>query len=552
MAIQPQTSRIRVTNTLAGFREWIATADAQDYAAGSLVTITLDTNVSASNVPAQPTALHRIQILNATGGVVYEVNFDETILSDQIFTFYMTDNGLVGGVASCDMLEINLRVQSTTFGQEYSIESDGSPTSVPVGWSQATDRGWIRGSTTATLVPSLTSAAYGESPTLTLTLAHQTFIGRNVDLGIGPDVATRTGGDGRTTFSRSIVIDEDFPAAATLYTPHILYGDGQLRGVSTGQPWLVLTTLTPTDITVDPRVTAEHHLQVDASDFATPPDSHANRKADFDRLTAELAFVGFRMVNAKGAGVNGLTVTETLRDNANLVGNVVNRSVTTATMGGEAGWCPSFATWDEVLPGGIWIHALDITAPADIDGSTYLLEASENFILLAPNPNYRVVVGGGPNEALLADGDKDHWHPGDPFLVGLALMNTSIGSMELLTPDADPAPRVVIGRFNQALGRAEYYDSTDSTWKSAGSGATITSWTLSASPGDAQVFIRSFTAIETEDWDWSDIFLIGIAVYNGTPYSGPANVPVMDKANGHGRYKLDAVGLALSGAIGFK
>lgn len=471
-------------------------------------------------------------------------------------TFYATSDGTAAGSPRSGTYRLRVvmwygqRTNDGTFGG-YRVNSDGAivRTGTTNLWATSVavqDRGYIRASTTATLTPSLLTWAYGETPTLTVDLAATALMALPLTLVAGPDSgSSNTVTDGHV---RTITVGDQFPAAATLYEPSITVPNSVLSGI----PWTVLT-VTGDDVIVDPRITAEHHLQVDANDYATPPDEHTGVKANLDRLTAELGFVGFRMVNAKGAGLNGLTVTETLTDANNLVGTVINRSVVTATKGGEAGWSPNFtgASWDESLPGGNWAHVLDITAPANADANTHLVDGSVNYVLLAPNPNYRVLVGGGPYEASNPQGDKDHWHPGDPLLVGLALIDQSAGGVKLLTPDASPVPRVILGRFNQAFGRAEYYAS-DETWKAAGGGAIVDTWPLVASPGDPQTFIWQFSGIDTEEWTWADLFLIGLCSYNGTPYSGPATVPVLSDANGHQGYALDAVGLALSGAIGFK
>jgi len=128
-------------------------------------------------------------------------------------------------------------------------------------------------------------------------------------------------------------------------------------------------------------------------------------------------------------------------------------------------------------------------------------------------------------------------------------MDTSMG--KLISPDVTPAPAAVVTRFNQALGRPEYLKA-DLTWVTLGAGATAYAHPLTASAGDPQTLIKTFS-MPAATWTTADLFLIAVAYVGGTPYSRAAFAPVLSPAaNSHGSFVLDPVGLALSGQLGFR
>ncbi len=289
-----------------------------------------------------------------------------------------------------------------------------------------------------------------------------------------------------------------------------------------------------TALAYDPTLHIDHHLQVN-------DNTYDQALSVISRLTADLGFVSFEVTNARGELVNGITATETLTDDGNLVAAAINRSVTTQANGRP----PSMAAWDSALPGGGWTHTVTITGPADAVG----LEepTSETWSLLAINPNIGVIVGAG-STTLAAEGD--HWSPGSSLLVGVALYDSRIRT--LVAPDADPSPHALLGRFRQDLGYAEYLDE-NFDWQILG-GAEATIHPLMQSPSDPRVWITTLAAEETAAWvePTIDLFVIGSLFHNGTPYWNVTSLPVLAANHKHSvssRPEIDPVGLALSGII---
>ena len=378
MAVQPRISRVRITGSLGQYREITATATTQDKAAGTEVTVDVaqvSVVVGVSSI-TQPLQLFRLQVLDHVGGIVYETNLNPA-LNSQSVSFYLTTNGLVGGSPRAGLLELNIRAQATAVGNDYNVESDGSPATSGAGHTFQTDRGWIRSTTTATLTPSLTDAAYGESVTLDLDLAAPLFVAKALALALGPD----TGDSNVVTdnHTRTLAVDNTFPVAATVYTPTVTAPTGDLRGATTGQPLTVITATT-SDVTVDPRIDySQRLLQLNDNTWATPPGS--TPEADWERQTSQLGFLAARAKNAKGVGINGVTYTRTLQDIGGLVDPITQSGLVTTTQGGEAGWPPSFLVWDSQLPGGDWEWTLTITAPA---GAVGLESNNEGTAALVP------------------------------------------------------------------------------------------------------------------------------------------------------------------------
>lgn len=344
------------------------------------------------------------------------------------------------------------------------------------------------------------------------------------------------------------------------------------------------------------------------------------------RLTSDLGFISAKVTNRRGQGVNGVTGSLRLRDDKNLVSAIPYNSVVTATTNGNAGYIP-LQIWDSALPGGGW----DLYTSED-GGSAFALNNNtgpltrkaanqSDFTLLAINPNYRVVSGLGVASVPV---DGDHWHAGDDLLIGLVMVDFETG--KYIEPDSSPAPRAMLGRFNNALSRGEFYDS-DGAWKplwSLGAAKTITgatnatpivittstnhgyvtndsvrifgvtgntaanatwhityisdtTFSLDGSVGngayvsggtaekgtataiyewplarasdppyygpDPRVFIKLFSGATTASWGDADLFLIGKAFVNGTPYTGPSFAEALSKiANAHDKYKFDGAG----------
>lgn len=286
---------------------------------------------------------------------------------------------------------------------------------------------------------------------------------------------------------------------------------------------------------VDPRLTVDHHLQVNASVL----DPAADRTPK-TRLTSDLGFVGFRLTNVRGEGENGVVADETLVDAAGLVPAVISRSVTTTTVAAQDGWSPTLASWDSALPGGNWIHTVELTGVA----AGLEIGKVENYALLAINPNFQLVVGAGHPQA--ADQPR-HWHIGDTLLIGVALFDTT--QRRLRTADADPVPGVVIGRFYTALGQAQYLTDTY-TWVHLSSAAEAYRHPLSQSAGDPNVWVTQLPNSVTSGFSNATLFFVATLRVDGTPYSGTASLDVVGVSNDHHKYEIDPIAFALHGVLG--
>lgn len=486
---------------------------------------------------------------------------------------YATDTGLNTGAARVGTFRLRTRLLQTAglAATQYTLDSEDIGNSPPSGIAGSTvdyGRGYASVPVAAASVqkPS-TLQGYADVATEGVTLATQPWRAGAVPT-IQPrqgnvNVPSKGGSGGNWSggaSSRTDTIDKNFTRASagvqlliTMPTGHadlnsepaiLLNGSAPTGFALTTQPtgesnYTVLDSGTDDDAwTADPRLTVYHLLLLNDNTYATPPTSEDTIPKN--RLVSDLGFVAARVRNANGVGQNGITWTRSLRDANNLVAEVFGDSVVTATAGGEAGWDPALGAWSSSLPGGAWTHKRTITAPSGATGADMLLNSQETFTLLSPNPAYRVLAAGG---AYGLAADKDHWHAGDPLLVGLALLDTVTG--KLRTPDTGTT-KMMVGRFNQTAGYAEYLDG-DLTWKQVTTSAAAYLWPLSESAVGTNVFVHLFT--DTTGFSTEDLHLVGVLTENSTPYSGPGRCTVLDTANRHDRYAFDPIGFALGGVI---
>lgn len=543
MATLSRVARIRLDDTathITTFLQWISTAAVEQTAEGGSVVITTERTVLGATPPGDPATL-TLSLYNDAGALITSFALNTTAAS-QTSTFFFTDTGLTGGVARHGTVEIALRATRTNV-VAYDVESDGSPNTQPAGFDSHLDRGYIIGTTTKTHAFSNVSAGgaknnpaeYDESLFLRVTLGSISYVARALATVLS--AGSLSGNTNSTTavihdVTFTNVVDDRFTAGVTNVTATVTAPNATL----TGLPYTVFTATTADSINVDPRLTASHHFQVDDNAFGI-----AKNVTSKSMLSTQSGFLWTIFKTARTlAGVNGLTVTQTLTP-VN-PGTAASQAGATSTQDSQAGVSVRL-DWTASKPGGTWNKAVDITAPADIDADTHLITGTDVLTMLAPDPRLRVVVGAGPYGT---SADDDHWHPGNALLVGLAVVNSE--TLAVLTPDASPAPSLILGRFNQTLGRAEYLDS-DLIWK-ATNGATLYAWPLAASAGDAQTFIKVFA--NTTSFNTADLFFIGKASVGGTPYSGPASIGVAGASNGHAAYALDPVAFAAAGVLSFK
>lgn len=553
MAVQALTAQIRLANSSDGGSYWdlTATAATQDTAAGSSVNVTCTVSTATATLapPTAPTNADVYFMIDNSATQVKTIALSASAGSSSQ-TFFFTDTGLTGGASRAGMIRIKVRLRQTggLAATQYDVSSEpssyGSPANSLATGSivTAANVGYIRGTTTAsTVLAGSGTLAYNTTLTATTTLGAAPFSSRTLNVALSPITATASAASTTTTFTTALgVVDNRFPASSASRTTAVTFPNAGLVGIA----WTT-ATLTETTRTIDPRITFTQILQNDSSTFATPPTSSTLINTAFQRLNAQLGFLASRATDANGNGVTTLTWTDKLWDNVNLVSSEASpaktRTATASTQGGQTGWTDAFLTWDNSLPGGTWTYKQVITAPANAVG----LEASNvtSVYLLAVNPLYRIVTGLGPSTTAV---DGDHWHPGESLTVGMAMYD--IANRNLIAPDASPVPRLILGRFNLTYGRAEYLTSTTDgsgslTW-AALTGATAYEWVTAASAGDANTFVKTFTATETANWGTADLFVIGIAYINGTPYNDFSFRDVLSKtANPHSKYKFDATGL---------
>lgn len=536
MPLQSRASQVRLQNNSDGLsaRTLICTADVQDTPAGGSVSLTifLQTTTNVLAPPAAPTSMSvSIFVDNLGGAAVRSYFWGANVISPQ--TFHFTVDGQAASAARAGLLRIRVRMANTAglASTHYDVTSDssqfGSPAdSTPAGFgvdAPNTHMGYIRGTTTAVTTLNQDSHAYGDTISTTTVLGAPFYTTRAVTVKVGALAAITSALATNNHTTAQGVTDNRFPLAASSLATVTTFPNAAL--VST--PFTVATTMTEDNTALDPRLTFAHLHQDNDNVYGTPP---MVKDKGAQVLASALPFLNGRVTRADGTGVNGISWTTTLRD-ANLLVDAITRPTTSETKGGEAGWGASFLVWDKDKPTGVWNKTNVITGPAGAVGLG--TNAAKAYTLVAPDPNYRMLVAGGP---ATADTDSRHLTPGVPLLVGVAVFNTATNmTVEL---DSNPAPSVAIGRFNLALGRAEFLDS-DMAWKAA-TGAAVYYWPCTVSPGDP----NAWTALiaDTSGFSVSDLFVVGKATIAGVPVSSFQKEIVVGGVNNHTGYAFDGAG----------
>lgn len=567
MASVARIAKIRFDNGLGSFREWVATAAVSGvgsdfYNPGETVNVTITQTSGGAAPPGVADTLELRIRANDWSGPAYRTIRTITLTpgsASQSTSFAVTLNGVAGDTPGWGYLMMDLYVRRTTV-PTYEYDSWGGGVQTPptgfTGPDTRSDRGQISTRVDVVNIANKTShadPAYTGTYAALDTIFHRAIVyipgtstvafplnDVEVRMAIGTfsplsnfDAQTVTPASTSSAYvERTYSVTDAYPAAATPYDVYVT--TLQVPGVSSPT---IIVSQTVQSFTVDPRVTAQQHLQIDDNSFGT-----AKNEPLKSMLSTQSGFIWVILKNARDEGLNGLTVSQTLTPVA--PGTAINNSTTTTTQDSQAG-VSGRLDWTASKPGGTWNKATDVTAPSTVDANTHLVGGTDALTLLAPDPRIRVLVGAGPYGT---SADEDHWHPGDPLLVGLAVQNNV--TRKLVTVDASPAPTMQVGRFNQTLGRAEYLDS-DLTWKAAGEDATSYAWPLAQSLGDAQTWILVFA--DTSGFSHAGLFFIALAYVGGTPYSGPAFLdPVSKLANTHPSFAVDSIGLALTGKLSMR
>lgn len=503
MADVSRVATIRFDDTLGNFRQWTATAAVQDTAEGSSVSVSLAE--TSGGVPPGAANTMRLRFYNDSGTQIREINKDAGWSGSE--TFHFTDTGASGGSARHDVVGITIYVQRTTV-VTYEAESDGTPNTPPTGFTNNTlNRGYIRGTTT--LVEDISNislggapsppAAYDESLFVRLTLGSLSYVARahTVALSHG-SVSGATNSTTATTRDVTFtnVSDDRFAQAVTTVGLTVTPPDSTIGPIAS----TTFTSTTDDTITVDPRVTFDHHMQVNDAVYNASLDRTS-------RLTSDLGFLTFTATNARAAAVSGLSVRQVLSNDAGLVADPIDRTVSTTATGRPS----SFATWDSSLPGGAWTQTLSIqTADADLSE----VNPTQGYTLLAASPSLRVVVGSGPPISNRARHMSDAETSFVSF-VGVINVDTRATLSSATTP-AITSAEIALVRVNASV--VAQYLSSGGVWTTVVAGTAIDFHTATETSAGSGVFTKTFTTDST--WGTHDLAVIGRVVAGGTPYGG--------------------------------
>lgn len=518
-----------------GNRSWVATAAVQDTAAGSSVVITTAQTSGGATPPSVADVL-TLRVKNEAGTIILAFVLTPGSAS-QTSTFFFTNDGTNTGTNRAGTLIIDIQATRTSLGT-YDYETDGSPATAPTGFpATVVDRGWIRGSTTSTLVLSNASAGgaknspaeFDESLYTRVTLGADLYEAKAFTVALSnttPSLTstTNSAATGNFDITFTTVVDERYPAASNTTASTTTSPDS----ANTATAYVPLTK-TEDSMLADPRLTKSHHFQVDNNTFSVALNDTTKQM-----LNSQTGFIATRFVGSRGTGINGLSVTSVLTPVA--PGTAKTASSTTATRDTQLGWT-DLLTWDSSKPGGTWNKTDDITAPADIDGATYIVGADDALVMLAPDPRISLFVGAGNLSVL-----TEHWNAGKSLTIGCALQNGAVKTAFL----AGSAKCSLI-RFNGATGTTEFLNAS-MEWVT---GDTAYEHVMSASAGDAKLALITISAAVTEVttpankvWGAQDLFVSGVAkTADGTPYTGKATVGVLGTANQHSAYAFNPTSL---------
>lgn len=541
-----------------GSRTWQATAATQDTAAGSSVVITTTETAAGASPPVVGDVL-TLSVYNTSGTLIRAFTLTPGAAS-QTSTFFFTDTGATGGASRCGTVMIDIRAIENTGSptDDYDYETDGTPSTAPTTFTATVvDRGYIRGTTTSTTTLSNASLggakpspfAFPDSIFVRTILGASSYVSRTVTHAVG---AVRSGVSNSatqtfdTTFSGTSAstgrVNNGFLAAATVLSSSVT----PQNDATTGQPFTVLTP-TNDSATFDPRTTRSPLFQLDDNTFGTPPT--IKHMATQRRTNAQQGFLGSRTTNARGEGQNGITYSVTLTPRK--PGTAVTQTgLVTVTQGGETGWAPSLLAWSSSLPGGIWDKDRPITAPADITGATYAVQAagtSTEYTLVSKNPDYDARVNVNHTSALAGR----HFNAGMVITAVGYMVDTStqkrvaaalMESVKFTLVRANPSD--VSGLSNTF----QFFNGT--TWVDWTSGTAQTTFTATASPADAQTFEYQFT--DTTAFGQRDFRTNVQIVSEGSTYTGTLVTTNLDTKNQHDAEAADEVTLLDSGRASLK
>ena len=529
MAVVSRICTITFDNGLGSSRTWVATAATQDTANGSSVVVTI-TQATTGGIPPAVTDTWTLRYVNDAGSVIKSVTLNNSS-SSQTDTFHFTDTGNSGGSSRHGTVEIRMQVTKTTGGptNTYDYESDGSPSTPPTTFTATqVDRGWIRGTTTAThSISNISAGGSKSSPAsfpdplhVRVTTGSTAYNSVTYVAGLKEGATTK-----RTASTNSTTQNWDVAFTSTSTTlgrvndgltasSHTLTSFATIPNATlTAAAYTAHTTETTDTIQTDPRRTVTHLFQIDDNTFGTPPMS--KNRASGVRLTSEQAFLASRWTNARGEGTNLITW-DVLLDPSLPGTDVTNTGVTGTTQGGEVGWSNSFMAWASSLPGGTWTKTVTPTAPSDATSTSHIVSRTQDYVLVASNPSIRVIVNIHNNTS--SAGGR-HIIGGDEILVESYAIDTTTNTKV----EVDPGTvELNCTRHNFTTGYRDFLasdtDNTSACWAPWTSSGALTVYGMTPNATDTRMHQKSFMA--TTGWGTSDIAFNVSMDISGSTYTG--------------------------------
>lgn len=566
MAIVSRISTLRFDNGLGAFRQWVATAAIQDTAEGASVDVTV-VQTSGGLAPSVADTL-TLNFYNTAGALIRAATLTAGSGS-QTVTFHFTDTGNSGGANRHDIAMIDIRATKTTGGPAatYDYETDGSPATPPSTFTASpVDRGYIRGTTTATLSASNLSAGGGQnlpasfpdSLFVRATASSQSYANRaqTLELKEGATVkrtAASASGAGPVwdvsftgTSTATGRVNDGLSASSHTLTSSITVPNDATTGIA----YTVLTSTTAGTITTDPRRRRQPLFQLDDNTFGTPPST--KHVASQKRLNTQQGFLASRTINARGEGQNGITYNVALTPRK--PGSAVSQTgLTTTTQGGETGWAPSFLSWASGLPGGLWDKTFAITAPSDATNAAHTIQfagSSTEYTLVAPDPNIQM----RPHLNKRDGNPRRHFTAGGAILANFFIED--LATFTKVPASRITNPKVSVRHRNSTTEKVYFLKSDTATtfadaweeWDGVNEAATYFPMT-ETTIGTVGFFVKLFSF--TSAWD-RDISAAFVCEVDGSPYSTVAMREETGDINPHDGQAADEVTMLDTGRPGLK
>lgn len=514
-----------------------------------LISYRISDGISA---PPDATEIRLTLYVDDSSNIVKEFIINGSGQSGTTFTFptqnfYVTSDGNSGGTIKSGTLRAKIRAINTGLVNTYDVSSENNVT-VPDGY-EAPDSTKVSGffvSTTTGFVL-VDSSTFGN--TYTGLWAYPDTIKSRITLGARPykdqqivhliQSGASTFVSGTTTIASGSLtsdltvtngIDNRFTAQSGTYTATVKVVQNS-NLVASG--WTKLTSTGTQSMSIDPRISGQHLLQINKSTFDNDPMSI--NVPDYNRKSTDLGFIATRVFNVRGEGQNGLNTRTLLRDEVGLVTGVSGDN-TTHTEKTQLGWTNLF-TWDNTLPGGKWRKDVSILSPANITGTSFFISGDYTqwptggdgwpsgggfaHNLVATNPNYMGLIQ-------IVHGDAgfngSHLVTGQAIKVLISVFDTQTRLFKDLDGGTG-SPTIGVFRFNRSaqggLGAEEYLESGGTTWAPSydtGTQSQVMVYYHPLSTGSVanpRIWSIDFTTGQTALWGNRDVSVIPKCSVNG-------------------------------------